>query len=148
MKPRWIMEISDLARLWSRIIIQSLFHVNYSDCPPIPDWGSDRIKLLAKFPPGDVDCRHRSLDSINVPSSVWAEQELKLGCHLRHQQIARLQFQRTISAMRRVRTGQFIVVVAEDDLQITDWMENLLSMCPIFVARTIKKHWSTCFLEP
>jgi hypothetical protein len=55
MKPRWIMEISDLARLRLRIILQSLFHVDYSDCPPIPDWGSDRIKLLAKFPPGDVD---------------------------------------------------------------------------------------------
>jgi hypothetical protein len=38
-----------------RLIIHSLFHVNYLDCPPIPDGGSDRIKLLAKFPPGDVD---------------------------------------------------------------------------------------------
>jgi hypothetical protein len=33
--------------------------------------------------------------------------------------------------MRRVRAGQFIVVVAQDDLQITDWVENLLSMCHV-----------------
>jgi hypothetical protein len=35
-------------------------------------------------------------------------------------------------------TSQFSVVVAEDDLKITDWMESLLSMCPFFVAHTIK----------
>jgi hypothetical protein len=52
---------------------------------------------------------------------------------------ARLQFQKTISAMRRVRTGQFIVVVAQDDLQITDLDGELAFHAPSFCCSYYQK---------